>query len=108
MKALQHEKIRRQLDGLLASPLSWESALVSIIALLKHDLDSVSWAGFYRDLDGHLWVGPYQGKLACIHLKPGQGVCGLAFTTRQPQVVPDVEAFEGHVACDPLSRSEVV
>lgn len=108
MAGIQYENIRTQFKGLLSGDLTWEAALVSLIALLKQELPKVSWVGFYREIDGHLWIGPYQGRLACIHLRPGQGVCGHAAVTRKPVIVPDVHAFEGHVACDALSRSEIV
>lgn len=108
MSGFQYENLKSQFQGLLSGSLTWESALVSLIALIKQELPKVSWVGFYRDVDGHLWVGPYQGRLACIHLRPGQGVCGQAATTRKTIFVPDVHAFEGHVACDALSRSEIV
>lgn len=108
MASFQYENVRRQFKGVAESDITWEAALVSLIAILKHELRKISWVGFYRNIDSHLWVGPYQGKLACIHLKPGQGVCGRALAIRQTVIVPDVHAFEGHVACDALSRSEIV
>lgn len=107
MTALQYENIKQQYLALIEN-VTWEAALVSLIALLKQELPKVSWVGFYRNIDEHLWIGPYQGKLACIHLKPGQGVCGQALKRRETLIVPDVHAFAGHVACDALSRSEIV
>ncbi|MBI3556618.1 MAG: GAF domain-containing protein [Deltaproteobacteria bacterium] len=105
-----YDVIEQSLRGLLrtAPPLLWESALVSLIALLKEHLGVLSWVGFYRNHAGHLWIGPYQGKLACLYLKPGQGVCGKALQTKSTIVVDDVEKFIGHVYCDPLARSEIV
>ena len=109
-----YETIEQSLRGLLSvtpdapNSLPWESALVSLIALIKENLSATSWVGFYRNDAGHLWVGPYQGKLACLHLKPGQGVCGASLQSRASIVVKDVHEFEGHVYCDPLARSEIV
>ncbi len=113
-KHQSYETIKRSMQGLLAAgpgqpaPLTWESALVSLIALLKEHLANLSWVGFYRNHDGHLWVGPYQGKLACLHLAPGQGVCGRSLQGRATIVVEDVHEFAGHIYCDPLARSEIV
>ncbi|MBI3544596.1 MAG: GAF domain-containing protein [Deltaproteobacteria bacterium] len=111
-KAMAYDELERDFRGLLdpgqGSALPFETALVSLIALLKESFPAVSWVGFYRNVEGHLWVGPYQGKLACVHLKPGQGVCGKALLERKTIIVDDVHAFDGHVACDPNARSEIV
>lgn len=79
-------------------------------ALLDGVLDDINWVGFYRwnDSAGQLILGPFQGKPACIRIDLGKGVCGTAAQTRKAQVVTDVFAFPGHIACDPDSRSEVV
>ncbi|MGY6588936.1 MAG: GAF domain-containing protein [Wenzhouxiangella sp.] len=77
-------------------------------ALLYQALPDLNWAGFYFLEDGALIVGPFQGKPACVHIPVGKGVCGTAAATRQTQRVADVHAFEGHIACDPASRSEIV
>lgn len=79
--------------------------LASLIGLFLPDLN---WAGFYRMVDGALVLGPFTGKPACIRIAVGQGVCGTAAATGQTQIVPDVHAFAGHIACDPASRSELV
>ena len=77
-------------------------------ALLYQALPDLNWAGFYFLEDGALIVGPFQGKPACVHIPMGKGVCGTAAATRQTQRVADVHAFDGHIACDPASRSEIV
>lgn len=82
--------------------------LANITAVLKQALPGVSWAGFYRQVGEDLVLGPFQGKLACTRIGPGKGVCGAAADRRAPVVVPDVDAFPGHIACDAASRSEVV
>ncbi|MEW6056160.1 MAG: GAF domain-containing protein [Bdellovibrionota bacterium] len=108
-KTALYKEIERSFEGILHDKeIPWETALVSLIALLKDSFETLSWVGFYRNVDRHLWVGPYQGKLACLHLKPGQGVCGRALESENSVLVEDVHQFEGHVACDPLARSELV
>jgi len=77
-------------------------------ALLYHSLPDLNWAGFYFYDGSELVVGPFQGKPACVRIPIGKGVCGTAAHTRQTQVVPDVHAFPGHIACDAASRSEIV
>ena len=67
-----------------------------------------SWVGFYRVVGEELVLGPFQGRPACVRIARGRGVCGSAWDAGEVLVVPDVHAFEGHIACDPLSRSEVV
>jgi len=80
-----------------------------LCALLKEELPKISWVGFYfLGADEHLWVGPYQGKVACQRIAPGRGVCGTAFQTHKVQIVPNVHDYPGHIACDSLSLSEIV
>ncbi|TVQ41116.1 MAG: GAF domain-containing protein, partial [Wenzhouxiangella sp.] len=71
-------------------------------------LDDINWAGFYFLEADELVVGPFQGQPACVRIAMGRGVCGTAAATRRTQRVADVHAFEGHIACDPASRSEIV
>lgn len=81
----------------------------SLCALLKDAFPKISWVGFYLLApDGNLWVGPYQGKVACQSIAPGKGVCGTSFQTQKVQIVPNVHDFPGHIACDSLSQSEIV
>jgi len=77
-------------------------------ALVYHALPDLNWAGFYFYDGSELVVGPFQGKPACIRIALGRGVCGTAATTRKTQLVADVDAFPGHIACDAASRSEIV
>lgn len=83
-------------------------ALSNVSALLMEALPDLNWAGFYILRGGQLVVGPFQGKPACIHIPLGGGVCGTAFQRDEPQNVPDVHAFPGHIACDSASNSEMV
>lgn len=80
----------------------------NLAALLFNTLCGLNWAGFYRWKDGQLVLGPFQGKPACVRIPYGKGVCGTSAQTRQTVLVPDVHAFEGHIACDAASRSEIV
>ena len=82
--------------------------LANITAVLKHGLADVSWVGFYRQIGSELVLGPFQGKLACTRIAAGKGVCGAAAAQRSTVVVPNVDAFPGHIACDAGSRSEIV
>jgi GAF domain-containing protein len=77
-------------------------------ALLFGALPELNWAGFYFLQGGELVLGPFQGKVACIRIALGQGVCGTAAKLRETVIVPDVDAFPGHIACDSASRSEIV
>jgi GAF domain-containing protein len=76
--------------------------------LLWQYLPDLNWAGFYRNVGDELVLGPFQGKAACIRIPFGKGVCGAAAATRETQLVADVHAFPGHIACDAASRAELV
>lgn len=80
----------------------------NVAAVLYHEMPALNWAGFYYLRDGELVLGPFQGRPACVRIGMGKGVCGSAAAQRSTIVVPDVEAFPGHIACDSRSRSEVV
>ncbi len=82
--------------------------LANAAALLWETLPEINWAGFYLLKGGSLLLGPFQGKLACTLIPCGRGVCGTAAASREIQVVPDVHAFPGHIACDSASASEIV
>ncbi len=82
--------------------------MANVAALLWQFVPQLNWAGFYRMVDGELVLGPFQGKAACIRIPLGQGVCGVAAQSRETQLVEDVHAFPGHIACDGASQSELV
>jgi GAF domain-containing protein len=104
-----YELLARQIKALTAGEPHWLPTLSNAAALLWESLDRINWAGFYLvDAGGDLVLGPFQGKIACIRIKPGRGVCGTALQTGSPQLVPDVHAFPGHIACDSASNSEAV
>lgn len=105
----RYERIYTQLEDLIAgqSP-SLMAAMATICAVLHHKMGHHSWTGFYFVAgEDELHIGPYQGPVACQVLK-GSGVCLHAVRTREPVVVPNVEEFPGHIACDPRSKSEIV
>ncbi len=80
----------------------------NLAALIWQFVPRLNWAGFYRMIDGQLVLGPFQGGPACIRIALGQGVCGTAAASGATQLVPDVHAFPGHIACDAASASELV
>ena len=82
--------------------------MANLSALIFEALPDLNWAGFYRNVGGELVLGPFQGKAACIRIPFGKGVCGAAAASREVQLVEDVHAFPGHIACDAASRSELV
>lgn len=110
-EAPDYALLARQAES-LTEGLGWVSALSNVSALIMEALDDVSWAGFYiaveRDGERSLVLGPFQGKAACTSIAWGSGVCGTAAATDELQLVPDVHAFPGHIACDAGSRSELV
>jgi GAF domain-containing protein len=95
-------------QGLLAGERDLIANAANFSALLFHSLPDLNWAGFYFYDGSELVVGPFQGKPACIRIALGRGVCGTAAQTRQTQLVVDVHAFDGHIACDAASNSEIV
>jgi GAF domain-containing protein len=95
-------------DGLTAGETDGIANMANISALLWQYLPDLNWAGFYRMVGGELVLGPFQGKAACIRIPLGKGVCGAAAATGTTQLVDDVHAFPGHIACDADSRSELV
>jgi GAF domain-containing protein len=98
----------RALEALLAGEPDRTANLANASALLAERVEDCNWIGFYLFDGTELVVGPFQGRPACVRIPLGKGVCGTAATERTTQVVPDVFAFPGHIACDAASRSEVV
>ncbi|MDE7284654.1 MAG: GAF domain-containing protein [Lachnospiraceae bacterium] len=84
------------------------SNLANVTALIYDSLERINWVGFYIMQDGKLILGPFQGKVACTQIAVGKGVCGTAVSTGETQRVDDVHLFEGHIACDSASNSELV
>ena len=109
---LPKEAAYRQLGSQLASILSGERSglanAANMAALLFQGLPDLNWSGFYFLQGAELVLGPFQGKVACVRIALGRGVCGAAAERRETIIVPDVSAFPGHIACDSASRSEIV
>ena len=98
----------KQLESLIEEDSSYVPVLSNCAALLSEQFEDINWAGFYLVNGGILVLGPFQGKLACIHIEKGKGVCGTAWASDSTQLVPNVHKFPGHIACDSASNSEVV
>ncbi|HEY0233399.1 MAG TPA: GAF domain-containing protein [Dokdonella sp.] len=107
-KAELYAELAGQARGLLAGERDRIANAANFAALAWHALPDINWCGFYFFDGKELVVGPFQGKPACIRIALGKGVCGTAATTRETQVVEDVHAFAGHIACDSASNSEIV
>jgi L-methionine (R)-S-oxide reductase len=103
-----YAELALQARALLAGETDRIANAANLAALAYHALPDVNWAGFYFFDGRELVLGPFQGKPACVRIALDRGVCGAAASQRQTQVVPDVFAFPGHIACDAASRSEVV
>jgi len=95
-------------DALTAGEPDAIANMANLAALVWQLVPELNWAGFYRVLDGELVLGPFCGKPACIRIPLGRGVCGSAAALGETQLVADVHAFPGHIACDAASRSELV
>ncbi|HEX5237684.1 MAG TPA: GAF domain-containing protein [Sphingomicrobium sp.] len=106
--AAMYRDLASALEGLVTGEPDPIANMANAAALIWETLPELNWAGFYRNLDGELVLGPFQGRPACIRIKFGEGVCGTAAATRQAQRVEDVNAFPGHIACDSASASELV
>ena len=107
-KAELYRDLHAALDALTAGEPDATANMANAAALIGQYLPDLNWSGFYRMVGGELVLGPFQGKAACIRIPLGKGVCGTAAGTRQTQLVEDVHAFPGHIACDAASRSELV
>ena len=105
---LNYDHLCSQLSALTDGIHYQIANLSNAAALLYQELPDINWAGFYLVQDGALILGPFQGKTACIRIEKGRGVCGTAWQTDEIQLVPDIHAFPGHIACDCASRSEIV
>ncbi|MFG0723512.1 GAF domain-containing protein [Pseudomonas sp. GLN_6] len=97
-----------QLQALLAGERDFIANAAQFSAFLFQELSDLNWAGFYLARGEELVLGPFQGKVACVRIPFGRGVCGAAAVTGQTQRVDDVHAFAGHIACDSASNSELV
>lgn len=103
-----YEELVKDLSSLIAGENRFITILANSSALLFERLEHVNWAGFYLLDQDTLFLGPFQGRVACVRIPAGKGVCGRAVTEKQVQRVGDVHAFPGHIACDAASNAEIV
>lgn len=106
-KAEQYTALLPQIRALMEGETDATANLANVAAALKEQFGWL-WVGFYLVRNGELVVGPFQGPVACTRIRKGKGVCGTAWAEARTLIVPDVEAFPGHIACSSLSRSEIV
>jgi len=107
-KPTMYRDLASAVQGLVSGEPDAIANMANAAAVIFETLPDVNWVGFYRNIDGELVLGPFQGRPACIRIKFGEGVCGVAAQTRQVQRVEDVHAFPGPIACDSASNSEIV
>ncbi|MXP47897.1 GAF domain-containing protein [Altererythrobacter luteolus] len=111
-ETLSKPELYRQLasaaDALTSGEPDGVANMANVAALMWEFIPTLNWAGFYRVIGGELVLGPFVGRPACIRIPFGQGVCGTAASTGETQLVEDVHAFPGHIACDAASKSELV
>ena len=100
--------LKKQIAALAEEAPQPVPVLANAAALLNESLENINWVGFYLVRNGELILGPFQGRPACVRIERGRGVCGTALATGEPQLVPDVHEFPGHIACDSASESEIV
>lgn len=107
-KRQAYELLAAQVRSLLQGERDWLANLSQFSALVYGAVPNLNWAGFYMARGHELVLGPFQGKVACVRIPFDRGVCGACARTQAVQLVPDVNAFPGHIACDSASRSELV
>ncbi len=103
-----YQELIGQVQAIIGDESDFIANMANVSALLFERLEGVNWAGFYRLEDEQLILGPFQGKVACIRIELGKGVCGTAASTDTTQRIADVHAFEGNIACDAQSNAEIV
>ena len=106
-KAERYALLSRQIEAVVAGETDMIARMANVASMIHHTF-GFWWTGFYRTVGNELVLGPFQGPLACTRIAFGRGVCGTAWRDEQTIVVPDVEQFEGHIACSSASRSEIV
>ncbi len=108
MTAANYSLLLKQLKALLSTEKDLQATAANLSSFLYHNLEQVNWLGYYYQQGDELVLGPFHGQPACTRLKIGHGVCGTAFANQETEVVDDVHAFDGHIACDAASMSEIV
>ena len=107
-KTAFYAQLHGQLCALLTGERNWLANFANVASLIFHTVPDLNWAGFYLLSEGELVLGPFQGKVACVRIAVGRGVCGGAVARGRSLVVADVQEFPGHIACDSASRAELV
>lgn len=108
IKETNYNLLTKQLQSLIEYEQNLIAILSNTSAILNDNLDQINWVGFYLIENEELILGPFQGHPACVHIAIGKGVCGTAVAEDKTQLVKDVHAFPGHIACDANSKSEIV
>lgn len=108
VKETNYNLLQKQVSSLIEDESNLIAILSNVSALLNDSIDQINWVGFYLIENEALILGPFQGHPACVHIAIGKGVCGTAVSEEQTQLVDDVNAFPGHIACDANSKSEIV
>ncbi|MFA7228712.1 MAG: GAF domain-containing protein [Melioribacteraceae bacterium] len=103
-----YNRLLPQIEGMINTDEPLITNLANFIAILKEAFEKISWIGFYLRKEEKLFLGPFQGKVACTAIELGNGVCGTAWEKKETIIVEDVDKFPGHIACDSNSRSEIV
>jgi L-methionine (R)-S-oxide reductase len=107
-KAVLYRDVLAAIDAVTNAEPDPVANMANVASILWEYLPDLNWVGFYRMMDGELVLGPFQGRVACIRIALGKGVCGTAAQSGQTQLVADVHSFAGHIACDAASQSEIV
>src|SRR5699024_225110 len=108
VKVTNYDLLQKQVSSLIEDESNTIAILSNVSALLNDSLDQINWVGFYLMEENELILGPFEGHPACVHIPVGKGVCGTAVAENETQLVEDVNAFPGHIACDANSKSEIV
>lgn len=106
-KEQKYKELLPQIEALISGETDQIANMANVAAVIKMATNYL-WIGFYIVKGGELVLGPFQGPIACTRIKKGSGVCGTAWSTKETQIVPDVDAFPGHIACSSDSKSEIV
>lgn len=103
-----YQDLYTQVESLISDESDMIANMANVSALLFERLSEVNWVGFYRLINNELILGPFQGKVACIRIPLGRGVCGSAAKNNKTQCINDVHSFDGHIACDSATNAEIV
>lgn len=108
MNKVDYDLLSKQMEALAEESNEYIPVMANASALIFQTLEDLNWAGFYTVHGEELILGPFQGKVACVRIAKGKGVCGTSWEKDEVQLVPNVHEFPGHIACDSASNSEIV